>query len=228
MKKRVLSEEIKLKVKAVIFDMDGVITNTMPDHFRAWCNVLAQEGISVSYYDIYSREGQRGIDSVKEIFQKYRKPFAFKKGKMILKRKEEYFKRIVKTRFIPGSRSFLKRLSQENFKLALVTGTARHELKRILPAYLLKVFSVVITGSDVQNGKPHPEPYLKALKQLNLKAREAAAIENAPFGIQSAKKAGLKCLALETSLAKKYLSEADYIFHSFKQFRKQVQFSYDA
>ena len=65
--KSVLHKKMDLKTKAVIFDMDGVITNTMPDHFEAWRIVLFKRGIKVSHLDIYRREGQRGITSVKEI-----------------------------------------------------------------------------------------------------------------------------------------------------------------
>ena len=56
------------KISTVIFDMDGVITDTMPYHFRAWKSVFASAGVGVSHEDIYKREGQKGIDSVREIF----------------------------------------------------------------------------------------------------------------------------------------------------------------
>jgi len=109
-------------------------------------------------------------------------------------------------------------------RLALVTGTSRHELYQILPTSLRDLFSVIVTGSDVKHGKPHPEPYLKSLKGLKIKASAAVVIENAPFGIRSAKQAGLKCIALETSLPKKYLSEADAIFPSIKELQSNVLF----
>ena len=214
-----------VEVKAVIFDMDGVITNTMPDHYKAWKTILKREGINAGYHDIYSREGQRGIDSVKEIFKSHNKTVSDREASRILKDKEKYFNGIVKTRFIPGARNFLKELRESSSRLALVTGTARHEVRKILPDNLYHLFSVIITGSDVQNGKPHPEPYLKALKELRLRAREAVVVENAPFGIASAKKAGLRCLALETSLAKIYLREADAVFSSFKELRNKIKFS---
>ena len=76
-------------VKAVIFDMDGVITNTMPDHFRAWKKVLRTEGIFVTHHDIYSREGQRGINSVFELFAAHKRTMADARARQILKRKEE-------------------------------------------------------------------------------------------------------------------------------------------
>ncbi len=219
--------KIQFKVKAVIFDMDGVITNTMPDHFRCWKKIFHRYGIHVTHLDIYSREGQKGMMSVKEIFAKYHKPLTHKKALEILRAKEQLFKKMVKTRFIVGARSFLRFLHQKNIKLALVTGTSRHELHQILPDHLYNLFSVTVTGTDVKNGKPHPEPFLKALKLLNIKSTEAVVIENAPFGIQSAKKAGLRCLALASSLPKQFLLEADAVFSSIKEMRGRVRFNFN-
>lgn len=212
------------EAQAVIFDMDGVITNTMPDHFRCWKIIFRRYGIPVSQLDIYSREGQKGIISIKEIFAKYHKPITPKKNLEILRAKETLFKKMVKPRFIVGARSFLRFLHRRNIKLSLVTGTSRHELHQILPDYLYDLFSVIVTGTDVKHGKPHPEPFLKALKLLKLKPREALVIENAPLGIQSAKQAGLRCLALASSLPKQFLHEADAVFSSIKEMRGRVRF----
>ncbi len=217
--------KLRLNVRAIILDMDGVITNTMPDHFRSWKVVLNKMGIPVTHYDVYCREGQRGIHSVRELTAQYGAPVDDIRAHKILREKEIYFKRIVRSRFILGARTFLKRLHKKNFRLALVTGTSRHEMCRILPASLRRIFSVIITGSDVHHGKPHPEPYLQSLKKLALRAGDAVVIENAPFGIQSARKAGLACLALETSLPRKYLAEADAVFGSIKELSKGVSFT---
>ena len=216
--------KLRLNVHAIILDMDGVITNTMPDHYRSWKVILNKINIPVTHYEVYCREGQRGIHSVRELTAQYGVPVDDRQAREILKEKEVYFKKIVRLRFILGARTFLKRLYKNNFRLALVTGTSRHEMCRILPASLRRLFSVIITGSDVHHGKPHPEPYLQSLKKLKLKATEAVAIENAPFGIQSAKRAGLPCLALETSLPRKYLKEADAVFKSIKELQGNVCF----
>jgi len=213
-----------LKVKSVIFDMDGVITNTMPEHYRSWKTILKEEGIHVTYEDVYKREGQPGISSVREISMEHQKVFDDQKVAKILCRKENLFKKIVKIRFITGTKNFLKHLHKKNIQLALVTGTSRHELNQVLPAPLRDLFSVIVTGNDVKHGKPHPEPYLKSLKNLKIKPSDAIVIENAPFGIRSAKRAGLKCLALETSLPKKYLFEADAVYSSIKDLQSNVLF----
>lgn len=214
----------EFKVQSVIFDMDGVITNTMPDHFRAWHSVLRAEGLEVTHLDVYCREGQRGITSVRELFAEYKKPFDLKNAKRILLKKEKLFKRIVRKRFIPGARSFLHSLKRQGFRLALVTGTSRHELHHILPDRLHDLFEVTVTGNDVRHGKPAPDPYLLALKKLRIKSKEAVVIENAPFGIASAKAAGLRCIAVATSLPHEHLEKADLVFDSIRDLRRRVHF----
>src|SRR5437870_3917637 len=117
-------EKITFSIKAVIFDMDGVITNTMPDHFRAWKTVLGKEGVHVTHFDIYRREGQRGITSIEEIYEENKKSYTLAKARELLHQKESIFKKTVKRRFIPGARSFIKVLHKNHCRLALVTGTS--------------------------------------------------------------------------------------------------------
>lgn len=211
-------------LKAVIFDMDGVITDTMPYHFLAWKTIFANQGIKVSHEDIYTREGQKGINSVQEIFAEHGKIFTISKAKSLLKEKEKLFKEIYKRKFIQGSRAFIKSLYRKDFHLALVTGTSRQEALALLPKNLWNCFEVTVCGCDVQNGKPHPEPYLTAMKKLKIKSQSAVVIENAPFGIASAKAAGLKCFALETSLPRRFLKQADKVFGSYKDLKSELRF----
>jgi beta-phosphoglucomutase len=216
----------KYNVKAVIFDMDGVITDTMPYHYRAWKKVFASVGVNVTRQDVYQREGQRGLTSIKGMCQDKGISITTKTAKDLLRKKEKMFKKIFKQRFILGSRSFISVLARKGFMLALVTGTSLSEMLQMLPQTIKDRFSVIITGCDVRQGKPHPEPFLKALKKLNISAEQAVVIENAPLGIASAKKAGLTCLALETSLSKEFLSQADRVFDSFNDLASQLKFQY--
>ncbi len=216
--------KIILKIKAVIFDMDGVITDTMPYHYRAWKKILKDEGIKTSECEIYMREGQPGNITIKEIFGEHGVAYDDYRAKAALAKKEKLFKKIVKRRFIRGARPFIHLLKYEGFKLALVTGTARHEVRRIMPGALLGLFDVTVTGDEVRHGKPHPEPYNIAIKKLGITPRDAVVIENAPFGIQSAKRAKLTCLALQTSLSKRYLLGADHSFTSFKNLNEKTLF----
>ncbi len=199
--------------------MDGVITDTMPYHYQAWKKVLGLNGLKISKFEIYCREGQRGIESIKDIFQSNGIKISSRFARQIILNKEILFKRIVRERYIPGARSFIKELYRSQLQLALVTGTARHEVISFLASSLLNKFSIVITGTDVSNGKPHPEPYLKALSSLNIKPSQAIVIENAPFGITSAKAAGITCFAITTSLPKSYLDKADKVFKNYTELK---------
>ena len=212
-----MKKRVKFNYRAIIFDMDGVITNTMPYHFDAWLQIFKTAGIKVNCYDVYKREGQDGLSSIKEIFKEHNISFSLKLAKGLLRRKETLFKKTVKIKFIKGARPFIRRLKRHKLRLGLVTGTSRQEMEKILPLAIRRLFNVVVTGDEVWKSKPHPEPFLKALKMLKLNRREVIVIENAPFGIRSAKKAGLYCIALETSLPRRYLSGADVIISSFRE-----------
>ncbi len=213
------------EVRALLFDMDGVILQTMPAHFRAWRSVLAGEGLSVSRLDVYRREGQQGLQSVRELFEEYGRPLEDETARRLLRRKESLFKEIVRPRFVPGARSFLREAVRRGITAALVTGTSRGEVGRILPEEVRGIFACVVAGDDVRRGKPDPEPYRTALDHIGCPAAEAAVIENAPLGIRSAKSAGLFCVALETSLSASYLSEADIVVKDYRDLRGRVRFA---
>ena len=109
--------------------------------------------------------------------------------------------------------------------LALVTGTSRHEFAKIMPAALKRLFAVIVTGDAVERGKPHPGPYRKALARLGVCPRRALVIENAPFGIRSARRAGTCCVALETSRTRRDLAGADRIVPSFDVLKALAPFA---
>lgn len=214
---------LKLEAGAVIFDMDGVITDSMPYHYRAWKKIFKDAGLCVSEREIYLREGQPGNVTIREIYKERRISYDPNFARKMLFAKEIFFKKIFRRRFVSGSRSYIRHLRSCGLSLALVTGTARHEVEEVMPLSLRNFFDVIVTGDEVEHGKPHPEPFLRALKKLKIKPQEALVIENAPFGITSAKRAGLRCLALETSLPRVFLSQADMVFSSFNKLRRGVK-----
>lgn len=220
----VMQKKILFKIQAILFDMDGVITNTMPDHFEAWRKALAEDGLEINAHDVYKREGGKGSCGLKEIYQDYGKPYDEKRATELLAKKEQIFSETAKLRFIDGACEFVHSMHQRGFKLALVTGTSRDELIKLLPHDMLSLFDVTVTGTEVQHGKPDPEPFRLALEKLHISSKDALVIENAPYGIQSAKACGLRCLALTTSLPEEYLKESDGVFASFADLTEQVNF----
>jgi len=183
-----------IKVKAVLFDMDGVITDTMPIHYLAWKKVLRAEGIPVKKIDVYLREGQRGLRSVNEICKKYKIKIKKNKAIALLDLKEELFVKLVKQKFVSGARRFIIDLHRRGFLLALVTGTSYDELLKILPNKYCLLFNGIVTGDVVRRGKPHPEPYKKALAKLKIKAAQAVVIgSRAPYENSSSNPYYISC-----------------------------------
>ncbi len=213
------------KYRAVLFDMDGVILNTMPYHFHAWKSVFDKKNIFVDQFEIYKREGEPGLKTLTDILAKH-KTFLPQKGKeQLLIQKEELFKKIVTPIIFPGVERLIQEIKERGYLLGLVTGTSKNEMETILPDHLKRLFNTIVTGDAVTRGKPAPDPYLKALDLLHLFSSEAIVIENAPYGIQSAKEANIICIALTTSLSKDYLKKADYICNSIEEVGRLLFYS---
>lgn len=200
-----------LKPKAVIFDMDGVIIDSMPYHFIAWYEALRYFGVRISCFDVYSKEGERWEKTLKYFLRRQNiKPSKALLNKIFLTR-QKIFKNSFRRFIFKGVNEFLECLKNRGYLLGLVTGTHILGVKEILPKKIKEFFDCVITGDNIKKGKPHPQPYLKAARLLGVRPQECVVVENAPFGIESAKRAGMFCIALTTSLPKEYLKGADIV-----------------
>ena len=207
-------------LKAIIFDMDGVLVDTMPFHYRAWRDTFKKFGIRVTRKEIYLREGERWNKTFEEILKKHKIRVDRRIEKAAFEHREKVFKDLFKIRMFKGAEGLLRKLRARHIVLGLVTGTPSRELKRILPKRVYKMFKAIVPSDEVKHGKPHPEPYLIALRRLKIRPSEALVIENAPNGIKSANRAGIKCIAIETSLPKSYLKAASLVTHSIKELSK--------
>jgi beta-phosphoglucomutase len=202
---------LKFKPEAVIFDMDGVIVDSMPYHFLAWYETLRSYGVRVSCFDVYAKEGERWEKTLKDLLRKAGIKPSPRLLKEIFLKRQRIFKKYFRRFIFKGSSDSLALLKSKGYLLGLVTGSPIEEVHKILPAKILSMFNVIVAGNQVKKGKPHPEPYLKASKLLGLLPRRCMVVENAPFGIKSAKSAGMFCVAVTTSLPAEYLKEADII-----------------
>lgn len=199
------------RAAAVIFDMDGVIVDSMPYHFIAWYEALRPYGVRVSCFDVYAKEGERWDRSLGLFLKKAGVRPQRRLLKEIFARRQKIFSAYFKRNLFRGAAELLACLDRKGYRLALVTGTPQAEVSRILPQALRRHFDVIVGGDEVKKGKPHPEPYLTAASRLGVRAADCVVVENAPYGIASAKQAGMFCVAVTTSLPKDYLRRADRI-----------------
>jgi beta-phosphoglucomutase len=203
--------KLKFKPKAIIFDMDGVIVDSMPYHFLAWYETLRPLGIRVSCFDVYSKEGENWRKTLRGFLKGADIKPTKKMFDGIFARRKKIFKKSFRRFIFKGAKEALICLKRKGYILGLVTGTPSKEVKKILPPSMYRLFGCIVAGDEVKKGKPHPEPYLSAAKRMEVKPSECVVVENAPFGVESAKKADMFCVAITTGLTKEYLKGADII-----------------
>jgi HAD superfamily hydrolase (TIGR01509 family) len=195
--------------RGIIFDMDGVLVDAMPFHCKAIQIAAKQEAnIDVEERDVYLLEGMPGEDMVKEVLR--RKGQSDNKERhdndddggindklqslahKIHERKKEIFEQINSSSPIFGARELIASIE---CKKALVSGAAKQEVNSIVEKYFGKEsFDVIITGEDLEQGKPSADPFRTALMKLGLRESDAIIVENAPLGVEAANNAGIKCI----------------------------------
>ena len=199
-------------INTVIFDMDGVIVDGMPYHIKSWKDALSTIDIYASDLDIYLMEGMTGRETMEVFVKKSEISISDETADKIIKLKRKIFNDIFTVKLIKGIKDLLLELKDRQYNLALVTGTRLEVVKKVLQVGLENIFEIIVAGEMVNKGKPDPEPYLKAVDELNATKEDCIVIENAPAGITSAKSAGLTCFAVQTSLSEEYLQDADKVF----------------
>ena len=199
-------------INTIIFDMDGVVVDGMPYHIQSWKEALSTIDMSVSDLEIYLMEGMTGRETMDVFVSKSNRSLSDETAEKVIKLKRKIFNEIFTVTLMKGIKDFLFELKDRRYNLALVTGTRLEVVKKVLQVGLDGIFKVIVTGESVNNGKPDPEPYEKAVEELGARKEDCIVIENAPAGITSAKSAGLTCFAVQTSLPEEYLKDADRIF----------------
>jgi beta-phosphoglucomutase len=201
--------------EAVIFDFDGVVGDTMHDNFRAWEKAFLDYDIKIDAIDYFLMEGMGRYEIAAEFVEKNN--LAKEIVNQLVQKKEDYYKQENNFSVYNEIPELLESLSGKGIKIGLVTGASRDRIENTLEQKLKKYFEVIITSDEVTHCKPHPEPYLKAIAKINCNPANTIVIENAKLGITAAKKAGCTCFAIETTLGREYLTEADIIFETHQQ-----------
>ena len=175
----------------IIFDLDGVLVNSMPTHFKAWKAAFAKiAGLEVAERDVYLLEGMRGMELVEKIFEQ--KDFSdYSLVRKVHDEKSRIFKSIRSSEPFEDVREMIDEIECPK---AVVSGSTRNDVETILDgAFGKEKFEAIITADDIKNGKPDPSAFLEALKQTKATPNNAVIVENAPLGAKAAKTAGIAC-----------------------------------
>ena len=191
-----------LSPKAVLFDMDGVLYDSMPNHAIAWQQSMAQFGIEMTADDAYASEGARGVDTIRQMVKRQQgREIDEAEAQQMYDVKSRIFHELPEAPVMPGILELMRQIQDDGILIGVVTGSGQKPLiKRILKDFGTFVDEAHITTAyDVRRGKPKPDPYLKGLRKAgNLQPYEAFVVENAPLGIRAGAAARIFTIAVNT------------------------------
>ncbi|AKB77207.1 Beta-phosphoglucomutase [Methanosarcina horonobensis HB-1 = JCM 15518] len=208
-------------LKALIFDMDGVLVDSMPFHAAAWKKAFLDMGMKIQDEDIYAIEGSNPRNGLPLLIRKARKEpddFDFETITTIYRQE---FKRIFELKAFDGMKECLE-LLKSRYLLSVVSGSDHFIVHGILDQLFPGIFDAVVTGDDVLNSKPHPDPFLKAVELLNVGKKECIVIENATLGVEAAKKADIYCIGVPTYVKPSELNKADLVVGDHKKLMEHL------
>ena len=186
---------------AILFDMDGVLYDSMPNHSKAWSQAMEKYGMHMTPHDVYLNEGATGHDTVVRISLRDRGYEASEQEiDDIYGYKAQLFRSMPEARVMPGSQEVFRKAKALGLKILIVTGSGQKNLiervQRDYEGYITR--DRMVTAFEVKRGKPYPDPYLKGLQIAGVPASEAVVVENAPLGIRAAVAAGIDTIAVNT------------------------------
>ena len=215
------------QMKIIIFDFDGVILDSENSHFIAFNEGLKNLNINISedeYYSKYISLDDRGV--ITNVVNDKNISVTNEEIDMIIKNKNDYFESrlIDNSKLFPGVEELIIQLSK-NFVLSIGSGANRSEIiKTLKNNNIYDYFEIIVSADEVNNPKPNPETYNRVLDNINTdyNINEIIVIEDSPGGIEAAKSAGLKCIAITNTFDNKELGKADIIVSNYEDILKYL------
>ena len=208
-------------IKAILFDFDGVIAQTLPSHIAAWKQVLSDLDIFPDENTVRIHEGLTTVEIARAIFAANGRTIDEDTARIYSEQKNLIFQKQNSATVYSAVHELLPSLKRR-FKLGLVSGSTLKNILSVVPDNLSRLFDVIITDGDTKRAKPNPEPYLAAAKRLRVKPQECIVVENAPLGIQAAKKARTFCIGLMTTLPASALEGADVLCKDHEELLQKI------
>jgi HAD superfamily hydrolase (TIGR01509 family) len=198
----------------------------MKNHADTWVEAFRKYNIDFPAKEAYLNEGSTGEATIKKAIREIEGREATQEEiEGIYAEKTRLMNSVPNAEIIPGMQELIREIRSKNIKIIVVTGSKQPVLLDRLRYDFGVEKQNIVSGYDVKHGKPHPEPYLIALKKANCKPSDAVVIENAPLGIKSAVDAGIYTIAINTGpLEKSILKKAgaDKVFDTTDQLQKFV------
>jgi beta-phosphoglucomutase len=186
--------------RAVIWDLDGTLVDSRAYHWRAWRETLAALGYSLTYEQFLATFGWRNEEILRQLLGPDLPEEAVAR---IAAAKERRYRELVQSEgltLLPGARLWLERLHRAGWRQALATSAPRQNVETILAVLGISAyFQATVCAEDVQRGKPDPEIFLRAAARLGVPPARCVVVEDAPAGVEAARRAGMRVVGVLTS-----------------------------
>jgi beta-phosphoglucomutase-like phosphatase (HAD superfamily) len=207
-------------LQAIVFDFDGVIANSEPLHLLAFQQALAEDGVELSASEYYSRYlGYDDVGMFEALGRDRGLPMEDGRVAELVARKGERMQDLMRSGSVlfPGALEFIRQAAAE-VPIAIASGALRREIDEIIDsAGVANLFSTIVAAGDTSESKPSPAPYRLAFEQLRertglaLDPRRSVAIEDSRWGLESARGAGLRLVAVTSSYPAEELAGAELV-----------------
>lgn len=215
--------------KAVMFDMDGVLYDSMPNHAYSWHTSMAHFGIEMPESDAYTYEGMRGVETIRMMCrQQWGREISDDEAQRMYDEKARIFATCPTAQVMPGVMALQRMMKECGMKIVVVTGSGQHTLLEKLASDFEGLVdpTMIVSSFDVKHGKPNPEPYLKGLQKAEAEPWEAIVVENAPLGVRAGVAARVFTIGVNTGpLPDKALTDegASLVFPDMPSFSERWQ-----
>lgn len=199
------------QLKAVLWDMDGVIADTAPYHLEAWQAVFSGRGMKYTDEDFKRNFGQRNDTIVSKVSGGSLSP---EEVEAIAVEKEEVYRQKVARNIkpLPGAIELMKALRERGIKIAIASSAPVENIQLIIRGMgIADCFQAIVWGREVTEGKPSPQVFLLAAERLDVEPDSCVVIEDSVAGVTAAKRAGMKCLAVTNTHPGARLMVADLV-----------------
>ncbi len=187
--------------KAVLFDMDGVLYDSMPNHAYSWHRSMAEFGIDMTEAEAYKYEGMRGVETIKlKAREQWHREISDEESQHMYEEKSRIFSTCPQAEIMDGVIDLQRKIKRDGLKIVVVTGSGQHSLLKKMEKDFSGLVSheLIVSSFDVAHGKPNPEPYLKGLAKAEVEPWQAIVVENAPLGVRAAVSANIFTIAVNT------------------------------
>lgn len=198
-----------MKVEALLFDLDGTLIDSMPHHHTAWVEWHARRGLKIDADSFFVSTAGRSND---EIFKDMLPGTSAAEIAVLVDEKETLYREFAapSLALIAGAKDFVQRAKAAGLRLAVCTASTPHNMALAFQRFGIDDWvETVVSPADGLRGKPHPDIFLEAAKRLGIAPELCVVYEDAPLGVEGARRAGMNAVALTTTLPASAFAEFD-------------------